>query len=336
MSILEKQLAAQENQSTQGTNTRENSFSPNAFYPYLGPGSDSNSSSNPGLNSDMAFNSNNDNGNGNVNVNPQDIPLTPEILNAFLNGLNTAGFSKQEILDFSANQIGQLQGGQPQQQPRQQQQQQTQQRGFVNPALTNGKGSFGAYNAFDTGSNGFATNGGNHNSGNSSTNNNNLMTMMMMMNQSSTAPNNMQQVNPPNGSYPQPGIHTPEASASSKSNTSSPEAGLGNSPRSPNGSTRQPSGSSTGAGGKEQALARSRRNSQDGAIGGDKNEHKRKAEEGELMGHQSLRRHMGDEGRSRHWNYSYVGNARLTQDFFASLRSIRLFSRGSVGQCSAG
>jgi hypothetical protein len=33
-------------------------------------------------------------------------------------------------------------------------------------------------------------------------------------------------------------------------------------------------------------------------AGADKGDHKRKAEEEELLGHQSLRRHMGEEGES--------------------------------------
>lgn len=331
MSILEKQLAAQENQADNNSNN-QSPFS-SGYYPFLSPGSNFN---NGNGNGNTNFDNNNYNQNQSANVNPQDIPLTPEILNAFLQGLNSAGFSKQEILDFSANQIGQLQDPQIQLQQ--------QQRGFVNPALTGGKGSFGTYNAFANGSTGFlpspthsngssSGNGSNNKANTDNNNNNNLMAMMMMMNQSIPA-STIQTNNPPNGSYPQPGVHTPEASASGKdsapgSNTSSPEAGLGNSPGSGgsqggSSSMRQPSSSSAGGEGNP-ISSRSRRAS------GDKNDHKRKAEEEELGGHQNLRRHMGEEGEP------------LRLDCFDQLRTNsssdisvpRLIGRGSFRQSTS-
>ena len=249
-------------------------------------------------------------------TNPKDIPLTPEILNAFLQGLNSAGFSRQAISDFSAGQMGMVQGGQRQQSVQPQQPG----RGFTASPVSTQSSSGGFVPSPQNGSD------------------NNLMAMMMMMNNQIGGGNlinnngnglaGQQDVNlNPQNAYPQPGIHTPEASACSKdsvvgSNESSPEAttapgGQGgmSSGQSPGesvnggggqmraGTTRQLSGSSSLGG--EGATSSSRRGSmvgQDRAgsmrAGLDKGEHKRKAEEEELLGHQSLRRHMGEEGES--------------------------------------
>jgi hypothetical protein len=178
MNVLEKQLAAEESQRL------ENGYN-GSYYPIQ-----------QSINKTLQGN--------NVNTNGSDIPLTPELLNAFAQELLAAGFSKAEIERFKSGQ-----------------------RDSLNIST----------NSYSDGPDFVPT--------------------------SAAAFTNK----PDN--YPQPGVHTPEASSSGKSR---------------NGATESNASSTVNLIGNGVHM-----------------DSKRKAEEEELEGHLNARRHLEDDGK---WDYA--------------------------------